>query len=448
MNLDFRRQLPHSGSDLDELQSYHRKLSMSPFASTKMKPAECMWKNISYRMEKQTKLVGLKTAAGCPVREQMRLMFFDEKLHRSPSTVDGLVDKPLIPVLKVSHSISHKQPEGVALHFDDNPLGLRLALRLVEKLTKNFYRPLLLSISLLGFLHKRLGFFLQGIIWLEPKNIFYLLLFAKLIDCRTTVIRVAPKKDAHLGPGLPDPSYHPLENRDNLLSSRTFSRMEYCCHQLPAFSFIDMDRHEAVVIMKGIEKSQLLMIMSGIIGIIYIQYDPFGRLIIRFDKNIHKYLGYTVKIRARKPVLKPAHGGLTGQRLLTRKLLTGHLQHRIIPQFIRIIAILPAAGNLEHSLLEKFDDLMFNISGMSAIPKHLGHPVKKTHLSFHLTQEKEPGIRADFSPLEVCFDFFSTNIFKKKQLFCIIIFVQGCFLLIFTLTYYKTIRYEGKQLFL
>jgi hypothetical protein len=33
-------------------------------------------------------------------------------------------------------------------------------------------------------------------------------------------------------------------------------------------------------------------------------------------------------------------------------------------------------------------------------------------------------------------------------LFGILFFVQGCFLLSVHLTYYKTIRYEGKQLFL
>jgi len=36
--------------------------------------------------------------------------------------------------------------------------------------------------------------------------------------------------------------------------------------------------------------------------------------------------------------------------------------------------------------------------------------------SLFLTQEKKPGIGTDFTPLEICFNFFPKNVFKKNQL--------------------------------
>lgn len=448
MNLDSRFKFPDPGSNLYEFESYRRKLGVSPLSSTKMKPAKCMQKNISGRMEKKPKLVSFKTAAGGAVGEKMVLMLFDEKFSLSSSAVDRLIDKTLVPVFKVSHDITLKQPESVALHFDDNPLCLWPALCLMEKLTEHFYRLLLSCISFLGFLHKLLRLFFQGLIRLEPKNIFYLLLLAELIHSRTTIIRVTTKKDPHIRPGLPDPFYHPLKDRNDLLTCGTLSRTEYRGYQLPTSPFIDMDRHIAVVVMKSIEEGQLLMAMCGIIGIIYIQDDRLCRLLIRFEKNIQKHLGYSVKICMGESVLETVDGRLTGQRRITlRQSLAGHLQHRLIHQLVGIIAVFIAAGNLKDSLLEKLDDLMFDISGMSTIPKHLGYPVKKPHLSLYFTQEKKPVIRADFAPLEVCLHLFSINIFKKKQLFGIMILFQSCFLLYNVLTYYKTIRYEEKQLF-
>ena len=448
MNFDSRFKLSSPGSNLYNFQTNRIKLGTGPLAPFKMKTPECMQKNISGRVEKEPKLVGFKTAAGGPVREKMVLMFFDEKFGLSPSTVDRLIDKSAVPVLKIRHNKPHILPEGVGLHSDNNPFWLRPALRLIEKLTKDLDRLLLPGISLLRFHNKLFRLFFQGHIGLEPENIFYLLLFAKLINSRTTVIGVTPEKDPHLRPGLSDSLDHPLEDGDDLLACRTLSRPKNRCYQLPASPFIDMHRHVAVVIMKGIEESQLLISVGWIIGIIYIQDDCFWRFLIRFDKNIQKHLGYPVKVRAGKAVLKTAHGWLTGQRLLLRQPLTGYLQHWVIPQLVGIIAVLIAIGDLKDSLLEKLGKLMFYISGMSAIPQNLSYPADKPYLSLYFTQENKPSIRTDFTPLEVCFHFFSTNIFKKKQLFGMIIFVQGCFLLIFTLTYYKTIRYERKQLFL
>ena len=139
MNLDSRFKLSYPRSNLYEFESYRRKLDTGPLALFKMKTAKRMQKNISHRVEKKPELVGFKTTTGCPVGKKMRLVFFDEKLHRTSSAVGRLVDKPFVPVFKVSHDITLKQPKSVTLHLDDNPLWLRPALRLVEKLTEYFY---------------------------------------------------------------------------------------------------------------------------------------------------------------------------------------------------------------------------------------------------------------------------------------------------------------------
>ena len=163
MNLDSRFKLSSPGSNLYNFQTNRIKLGTGPLAPFKMKTPECMQKNISGRVEKEPKLVGFKTAAGGPVREKMVLMFFDEKFGLSPSTVDRLIDKSAVPVLKIRHNKPHILPEGVGLHSDNNPFWLRPALRLMEKLTKDLDRLLLPGISLLRFLYKLFAFSFKGI---------------------------------------------------------------------------------------------------------------------------------------------------------------------------------------------------------------------------------------------------------------------------------------------
>ena len=122
MNLYSRPQLSHSSSDLDEFQPEGIKLRPGKLATSKMQPAERMQKHIRHRVEKQAKLIGLKAIAGGPIGEKMRLVFLDEKLHRSSSAVDGLVDKAPVPVLQIGHHKSHILPESVIVDLDDNPL--------------------------------------------------------------------------------------------------------------------------------------------------------------------------------------------------------------------------------------------------------------------------------------------------------------------------------------
>jgi hypothetical protein len=76
---------------------------------------------------------------------------------------------------------------------------------------------------------------------------------------------------------------------------------------------------------------------------------------------------------------------------------------------------------------------------MTAIVKNLGNAVKKPHASLDLPEKKHSGVRRDLAALKVGFDLFSLEVFKKKEFGGMMNFVQ---------TFCKSIRYEGKQLFL
>jgi hypothetical protein len=208
-----------------------------------------------------------------------------------------------------------------------------------------------------------------------------------------------------------------------------------------------MDGHIAVVAVVGIEKSQLLMAVSQIIGVIDIEDDAIGRFTVRFDKHIHKHFCNPVKVGPGETIFKPADSRLAGQgRILIGQPLTGYFHYRVAPHLIAVIAILIAAGNLENPLLEKLEKLMFNITGMTPVPKRISHFADQSYPGLNLPEEKKPGIGTDLSTIEIGFNFFIGKAFKKEELFGTIF--HGCFLFFLLLTYYISIRYEGKQLFL
>jgi hypothetical protein len=91
---------------------------------------------------------------------------------------------------------------------------------------------------------------------------------------------------------------------------------------------------------------------------------------------------------------------------------------------------------------------MPGVSGMAAIMKDLGDAVKNPHPALDLPEEKNAAVGGDFAAVKVDFELFSLEVFKKKPFGGMMNFVQSCFLLRMFKTYCKSIRYEGKQLFL
>ena len=91
---------------------------------------------------------------------------------------------------------------------------------------------------------------------------------------------------------------------------------------------------------------------------------------------------------------------------------------------------------------------MPGVAGMAAIMKDFSDALKKPHPAFNLPEEKHAGVGGDFAAVKVDFKLFSLEVFKKKPFGGMMNFVQSCFLLHCLKTYYKSIRYEEKQLFL
>ena len=226
---------------------------------------------------------------------------------------------------------------------------------------------------------------------------------------------IPPQNEAYLRPGLPDSLNHSFEDRDDLLARRASPRPQHGGYQSAALPFIDVDGQIAVVTMIGIEKTQLLMAIGPIISVIYIQDERFRRLLIRFDKNIQKNLGYPVKICPGETVLKATDGRLTGQRLSLRQPFTGYFHYRILPQLITVVAILITTSNLENPLPEKLEKLMFDITGMAPVSQGISHFSDQAYPLFNLPEEKKPVIGADLSPVEISFNFFARNALKKSN---------------------------------
>ena len=429
MHLDPCPQLPDPGSDLQELQTDRVELGPGPRRPLKMPSPQGMQKHIGHGMKEEPELIGLEPVAGGPVGEKMGLMVLDHQFHSSQVAVNHLVNDAARTALQVRHHEPEVRTQGVVLSLDDDPAVFLPASRPVGKFTEEPDRLPLPSVTPLGFFDRRSCLPAQHDIRRQSQGIPKVLRLAKLDDLGRGVVRIGPQQDPHLGPGLPDFPDHPLENRHELLTGRPFPRPQNRRHQLPAFSFVDVNRQITVLVVEGVEESELLVPVGRIFRVVDIQKDRHRRRSVRLDKRIGQNLPDAIKIRPRDGVLQPRERRLAGQRLVVGKSLAGHLQRRVPAQRIRVIRVLVAASDLEDPLLEHVQKRMPGVAGMAAIMKDFSDAGEKPHPAFDLPEEKHSGVGGDFAAVKVDFEFFSLEGFKKKPFGGMMNFVQSCFLL-------------------
>jgi len=134
------------------------------------------------------------------------------------------------------------------------------------------------------------------------------------------------------------------------------------------------------------------------------------------DKHIHKHFCDPITVYSGETIFKPAEGRLTGQRrAVIRQSPTGYFHYRIFPQLIAVISIFITTGNLENPLFEKLKELMFDITGMAPVPKGISHFPDQTYPVFNLPEEKKSSIGTDLTAIEIGFNFFIGNSFKKSS---------------------------------
>ena len=94
--------------------------------------------------------------------------------------------------------------------------------------------------------------------------------------------------------------------------------------------------------------------MDLVFGVIDIQQDGLGRLLVRGDEEVDKGLGDAIQIAPGNPVFEPAHRGLTGQiRTGDRQAVARRLEGRILAQRMAIVGILIPTGYLKHALMDQ-----------------------------------------------------------------------------------------------
>src|SRR6516162_5304171 len=372
MYANARSVFDHARSDLDEALTYRCELSLGQRTGLRNGGAHAMHEPERRGVEDQPHLIGGRVMARHAVREELRLVQFDQVLHLPALTIDVLV-KMLRRAFERGDDITDVNLLAHAGRGDLSA-GVRLqrALQSRHYLARTIPAAGLieearigaqLGLIALGMMEAQIvgGLGHQGIeygIAGEAENIVGAVAFRPFHLLNATVMAVAPPHDAGVRPVFAQAFGHVLDDTPDLRALGRARRTKDGDNRGAARNMIDVHRRKAALIMMGVPERKLLAAMRCAEGVIDVEdlnlARPHGGA-----ELVNESCTQPRRLGLARCILKAADGRLRGQR--SAALWTApnrKLHQRIMTQPIEAVSIFVAAGNRRYPRHHHFEHLV------------------------------------------------------------------------------------------
>ena len=366
------------------------------------------------------------------------LMIFDIPFHSSTSAVDGLIDKRGAAALKTCDNKAQVLTLGGDLHLADDPPWSSPCACLIEERGEQANLLPGVMIQLPGLLQQTGRLLFQDLISGLTQCIIDVVVLTPVVNLGSTEMTIPTKEDIHLWPSGPDVGNQTLQDGYDLFSVGPLSRSKDGRDQFAALPFVDVKGEKTVFVVVAIEQGQLLVAMSGIVGVIGIENDHIRRMVVGVNERVDEGSGHAIEIRSGDRVFQSGYCRLAGQLIAgDGGALTGCFDERITPELIAVIGIFISTGDLKNPLSQQGLIGMIHIALMTAICQNIRQTLDQADASLYLTQEQNACIARQASTIKISGHFFTGNTCKREGDLCI--FVHGSFLSnVFVLIFHNT----------
>jgi hypothetical protein len=166
-----------------------------------------------------------------------------------------------------------------------------------------------------------------------------------------------------------------LDDGPHLLTRRRLARAQDHHHRLAALHVIDVDGHEAALVVVGIPERQLLAAVHDVERVVDVERDLGGRCRKRRAELVDQRRRQPRRLPAARHVLQPAHGRLRAQLgAALGAAADGQLQQRVVSEPVEIDAVLVAAADRERARLDHLDERMGDPGWIATVGEAFGEP--------------------------------------------------------------------------
>jgi hypothetical protein len=231
---------------------------------------------------------------------------------------------------------------------------------------------------------------------------------APVDDLGSAIMAIGTQQDGRLRPVGTDRAQEAAQQGSDLFAVRPLRRTQHGGDETTVAVEHD-NRLKAVLVVMGVEETQLLAAMHGVERVVDVEHDPFRHLPEGGAIEIDHGAAHTQQGARIRQVLQPRDGRLRTQRAARRQLVERHLEHRIAAQAGCVVAVFVAGGDHQQAKADDIGKIVNDLLRRAPILEAGGQSIGDTKVLFHLSHSEDAGVRRQEAAIEASDHGLATN---------------------------------------
>ncbi len=222
------------------------------------------------------------------------------------------------------------------------------------------------------------------------------------------VVAVGAQKDLGVGPMGSDRAQQPAEEGFDLLAARPLGGTKHGSDEA-ALAVEHDDGLKAVFVVMRVEQPQLLAAMDRVERVVDVEGDPFGNLVKGFAIEIDHRAAHPQQGANLRQIFQPRDRRLRAQFAIRRRQIERHLEHRIAPQRIGVVAVLIARRDHQQPKADDVGKAVGDLIGRAPVDHAGGEPIGDAKALVDLAQRQNAAIRRQQAAVKLDLDALARN---------------------------------------
>lgn len=279
-NLDPGDHLGDACGNLDEAEPEGVELGVAPERSFGRQVPQAVHQPVGGGVDHQAELVGGSLGAGGAVRGQVELMGLDQVFGLSAGAIDLFVEH-MLQSLEIGDDEAGIDAERRGLDTGDDPAFGLPTLGAIAKFTEapDFFLVRMGVPVQDGAGHVALNHAGQHRIAGQSEDVADRGALTPRHGLGPAIVAVAAHDDLDLRPPGTQSAHHMAYHQGNFGAGRGLARPQEHRHRLARRRLVDVDGHEAVAVVMGVEQRQLLFTVGSILSVVNVEHQATRRLL-------------------------------------------------------------------------------------------------------------------------------------------------------------------------
>ncbi len=161
--------------------------------------------------------------------------------------------------------------------------------------------------------------------------------------------------------------------------------------------------------MVGVEQPQLLGAVHAVEGVVDIEDDALGHLSERGTVLLDQRPPQAQQRPSIGQVLQPRDRRLRAQLVIRGQPPQRHLEHRVAPQHVGVVAVLVTGGDHQHPETDNLGQAVLNPLRRPRVPQTPRQPIGHAEPALDLAQRQQPAFRGQPTAVKASDDGLAPN---------------------------------------